>query len=83
MTTITNILLVDDHPMLRKGLRLLIELEEDLKVIGEANDGKEAIERVRELAPDIVSFKINKPKTFKKQVIFKEYLICNKFLLMV
>ncbi len=61
MTTITNILLVDDHPMLRKGLRLLIELEEGLNVIGEANDGQEAIERVRELAPDIVVMDINMP----------------------
>jgi len=39
MMTTTNILLVDDHLMLRKGLRLLIEAEEGLNVIGEANDG--------------------------------------------
>ena len=39
MTTTTNILLVDDHPMLRKGLRLLIESEPGLSVVGEANDG--------------------------------------------
>jgi DNA-binding NarL/FixJ family response regulator len=61
MTTITNILLVDDHPMLRKGLRLLIESEEGLSVIGEANDGLEAIDRVRELTPDLVVMDINMP----------------------
>ena len=61
MTTTANILLVDDHPMLRKGLRLLIESEEGLKVIGEANDGQEAINLVRELAPDIVVMDINMP----------------------
>ncbi len=61
MTTTTNILLVDDHPMLRKGLRLLIESEEGLSVVGEANDGQEAIDRVRELTPDIVVMDINMP----------------------
>ena len=61
MTTTTNILLVDDHPMLRKGLRLLIESEEGLNVVGEANDGQEAIDRVRELTPDIVIMDINMP----------------------
>ncbi|MCD6187145.1 MAG: response regulator [Desulfuromusa sp.] len=61
MTTTTNILLVDDHPMLRKGLRLLINSEEGLSVVGEANDGQEAIDRVRELTPDIVVMDINMP----------------------
>jgi ATP/maltotriose-dependent transcriptional regulator MalT/CheY-like chemotaxis protein len=61
MTTTTNILLVDDHPMLRKGLRLLIESEEGLSVVGEANDGQEAIDQVRELTPDIVVMDINMP----------------------
>ena len=61
MTSIKNLVLVDDHPMFRKGLRLMIGLEEDLKVIGEANDGLEAIEQVRELKPDIVVMDINMP----------------------
>jgi len=61
MTTTANILLVDDHPMLRKGLRLLIESEEGLNVVGEANDGQEAINLVRELAPDVVVMDINMP----------------------
>ncbi|MBW2689919.1 MAG: response regulator [Deltaproteobacteria bacterium] len=61
MTTTTNILLVDDHPMLRRGLRLLIDSEEGLSVVGEANDGLEAIDLVRELAPDIVVMDINMP----------------------
>lgn len=61
MTSIKNLVLVDDHPMFRKALRLMIDLEEDLKVIGEANDGLEAIEQVRELKPDIVVMDINMP----------------------
>jgi ATP/maltotriose-dependent transcriptional regulator MalT len=61
MTTTTNILIVDDHSMVRKGLSLLIESEEGLRVIGEASDGKEAIDLVRELVPDIVVMDISMP----------------------
>ncbi len=57
----TTILLVDDHPLFRKGLRLLLEEEPDMRVVGEAGDGKEAIERVRELSPDIVVMDITMP----------------------
>jgi len=62
MTCEANILLVDDHAMLRKGLRVLIEREEDLCVIGEAGNGYEAIEQVRQLQPDIVVMDINMPE---------------------
>ena len=49
-----QVLLVDDHAMFRAGLRVLLEGQEDIRVIGEAVDGKEAIEKSRELKPDIV-----------------------------
>ena len=49
-----QVLLVDDHAVLRKGLRLLLEEEEDLTVVGEAGDGQEAIELFRKLSPDVV-----------------------------
>ncbi|RLC12800.1 MAG: hypothetical protein DRI24_16900 [Deltaproteobacteria bacterium] len=55
----TTILLVDDHPVFRKGLRILFEDEQDIKVIGEAGDGQEAIHRVRDLSPDVVVMDIN------------------------
>ncbi|MEN8688350.1 MAG: response regulator [Desulfuromonadales bacterium] len=57
----TSILLVDDHAMLRKGLRALIEQEQGLSVVGEAENGLEAIEKVRELQPDVVVMDINMP----------------------
>jgi LuxR family maltose regulon positive regulatory protein len=57
----TTILLVDDHPLFRKGLHLLLNAEEDMQVIGEANDGQVAIDRVRELSPDVVVMDITMP----------------------
>ena len=57
----TTILLADDHAMLRKGLRLLIEQEEGFHIIGEAGDGREAIDQVRLLTPDVVVMDINMP----------------------
>ncbi len=55
------VLLVDDHTLFRKGLRLLIEEEQDMSVVGEAVDGQRAIESVRELSPDIVVMDITMP----------------------
>ena len=56
-----TILLVDDHPVFRKGLRLLLEAEKDLKVVGEAGNGQEGIDRARELSPDVVIMDITMP----------------------
>jgi two-component system, NarL family, response regulator LiaR len=49
-----RVLLVDDHTVVRRGLRLVFELEDDLEVVGEAADGREALDRVAELRPDVV-----------------------------
>lgn len=56
-----NILLVDDHQMFRAGIRALIEAEERFEVIGEASSGDEAVDRVRELKPDIVIMDLAMP----------------------
>jgi DNA-binding NarL/FixJ family response regulator len=56
-----RILLADDHAMVRQGLRLLIERETDIELIHEAEDGYQAVERVRELLPDIVIMDISMP----------------------
>jgi len=56
-----TILLVDDHPLFRKGLRLLLEEQEDFRIVGEAGDGREAIDGVRTHAPDVVIMDISMP----------------------
>ena len=49
-----KVLLADDHVVLRKGLRLLLEEEEDITVVAEAGDGREAVDLVRSRSPDVV-----------------------------
>jgi len=56
-----KILLVDDHAMFRAGIRALIEAEDRLQVVGEASTGDEAVDRVRELKPDLVIMDLAMP----------------------
>ncbi|MBY8876180.1 response regulator [Actinacidiphila acidipaludis] len=56
-----RVVLVDDQPLIRKGLRVLIADAPDLEVVGEAGDGAEAVRVVTELAPDIVVMDIRMP----------------------
>jgi two-component system response regulator NreC len=49
-----RLLVVDDHPVVRAGLRMLLDAQEDMQVVGEADDGRAAIERAMELEPDVV-----------------------------
>jgi two-component system, NarL family, response regulator NreC len=57
-----RVLLVDDHAVLRAGLRALINIESDMEVVGEAGNGEEAIARARELRPDVVVMDIAMPR---------------------
>jgi len=56
-----RILLVDDQLLFRKGLRALIEDQEDMEVVGEASDGAQALDRVRTARPDVVLMDIHMP----------------------
>jgi two-component system, NarL family, response regulator LiaR len=49
-----RVLIVDDHGMVREGLRAYLELEPDIQVVGEARDGEEGVRRAQELQPDVV-----------------------------
>lgn len=57
-----TIILADDHPLVRRGLKDVIEEEDNLKIIGEASDGDQAIKIIEELEPDIAIIDIHMPK---------------------
>lgn len=57
-----RLLIADDHPVVRMGLRGMLEGQPDLKVIAEAEDGEEAVEMARRLRPDVVLMDLKMPK---------------------
>ncbi len=57
-----RILLADDHPVFRAALLSLLCTRDGLQVVGEASDGQEAVERVRELAPEVVLMDVSMPR---------------------
>jgi NarL family two-component system response regulator LiaR len=56
-----RVLIVDDHGVVREGLRAYLELEPDIKVVGEARDGQEGVRRAQELRPDVVLMDLMMP----------------------
>jgi len=57
-----RVLVVDDHAILRDGIRSLLERQEDIRVVGEATNGREAVERVQDLLPDLVLMDVAMPE---------------------
>ena len=57
-----RVLIVDDHAILRDGIRSLLERQPDVEVVAEASNGREALERVREFHPDIVLMDVAMPE---------------------
>ncbi|MFJ8018537.1 response regulator [Streptomyces sp. NPDC096339] len=58
-----RILLVDDHQVVRRGLRTFLEVQEDIEVVGEASDGEEGIARAEELRPHVILMDVKMPGT--------------------
>jgi DNA-binding NarL/FixJ family response regulator len=56
-----RILIADDHPIVRDGLRKLLSLEDDFEIVAEANDGREVLDKVQELDPDVLLLDLRMP----------------------
>lgn len=57
-----RVLIVDDHTLFRRGVSTLLSGREDMEVVGEAADGREAVERARDLMPDVILMDIKMPE---------------------
>src|ERR1051326_5326382 len=57
-----RIIIADDHPIFRQGLRQIIELEAGFEVLGEAGDGRSALNLIQEIKPDIAVLDVNMPE---------------------
>ncbi|MGH3311558.1 MAG: response regulator [Streptomyces sp.] len=58
-----RVLLVDDHQVVRRGLRTFLEIQDDIEVVGEAADGDEGVARAAELTPDVILMDVKMPGT--------------------
>jgi RNA polymerase sigma factor (sigma-70 family) len=63
-----RVMIVDDHPVFRQGLRDILETESDFDVVGEASDGQKALQLSRDLCPDVILMDINLPTVNGLQV---------------
>ena len=66
-----NVMITDDHSMIREGLKQLLELEGDFKVVAEAVDGVECISKLEEVTPDVLLLDINMPNMNGLEVLQK------------
>jgi DNA-binding NarL/FixJ family response regulator len=57
-----RVVVADDHPVFRQGLQQIIELESEIKIVGQAGDGEAALQLIRELQPAVAVLDINMPK---------------------
>ena len=57
-----QVVIVDDHVMVREGIKQLLEMDGDIRIIGEASDGEEGIRVVEKTDPDVILLDVNMPK---------------------
>ncbi len=57
-----RVLLADDHPLFRRGMRAILRVEPDTELVGEATDGQQALDMALELRPDVILMDLNMPK---------------------
>ncbi|WP_342075480.1 response regulator transcription factor [Yoonia sp. SS1-5] len=57
----TRVLIVDDHPMVTEGIQAILETYDDISVVGTLNNGQEAVDKITEMAPDVVLLDLNMP----------------------
>ncbi|MGP3972026.1 response regulator [Streptomyces sp. 6N223] len=63
MADVIRVLLVDDHQVVRRGLRTFLEVQDDIEVVGEAAEGAEGVARAEELRPDVILMDVKMPGT--------------------
>lgn len=66
-----KVMIADDHSMIREGLKSLLELDGDIRVIGEAVDGKDCLEKLEKIKPDVLLLDINMPNLNGLEVLKK------------
>lgn len=66
---VTRVVLADDHPSVRTGIRILLERTPDIQVVGEASDGREALTLAQTLLPDVLVLDLEMPVLNGKQVV--------------
>src|SRR5574342_1189532 len=62
MSELIRVMVVDDHPVVRQGIKSLLSEEEDIQVVGEAVNGKDALEKVESLTPDVILMDLVMPE---------------------
>ena len=71
-----RILLVDDHSIVRDGLKMIISRQDDMEVVGEADDGEDALQKVKDCKPDIVVMDVSMPRLDGAQATEQIKLVC-------
>jgi two-component system NarL family response regulator len=66
---VISVLIADDHPVVREGLAAIFRTQKDIKIVGEATDGEEALELCNQHSPDVLLLDLRKPKKDGLQVI--------------